>query len=193
MRQPKLPKSNVIELQPAPAVELEQSPLFDEIDVGSELLTIEEDEANGKYQHTATTLERRRALREDICERIVQGVSERQLARIYKVGRNTLRKLRIRLEQSGKLEPLKRRLAGKLGQVAELSADLCIERLESGDVQSNVLPIMMGVALDKKGQLEAGETEHQEEQAGLNVEALNDWVKKLPSDSQSGEKGVNGQ
>lgn len=176
--QPELP-AQVIVLPPA---EVEQAPLFDSFDCGAELLSIEEDAASGK--HNAVTLAKRTELRDELAEMLCRGMSIRNLAKRYRVSRNTLARLIVRLEAAGKMEPLKKRLAGKLGAVAELSADVLLERLENDDLPPNVLPIAMGVAMDKKDMIEArAGVDDGEVDAGLTVEQVNAAVAALNGES----------
>lgn len=134
-----------------------QAELFDRVDVGCELLSIEEDRAANK--HTGSTLERREALRNEICERLCQGVSIRQVCREFApLGRNTVAALVRRLEASGKMEPYKKRMSAKMGQLVEMGTDLLLERAETGDIPTNVLPVMVGIFSDKKALIDGEPT-----------------------------------
>jgi hypothetical protein len=108
-----------------------------------------------KYQHKAKAVTKDEQLCFDICEKLVLGWSERETAKYFQVSRHTIHAMIVELERTAKLAPLKQRIAGKLGLVAELSLDESIRALREGRVQTNVLPIMSGVALDKKTALEA--------------------------------------
>lgn len=108
-----------------------------------------------KYQHTAKGVTKDEELCFAICEKLVQGWSERSVARHFHVSRHTIRAMMEELEKAGKLAPLKQRLSHKLGLVAELSLDEQVRALRAGTVQANVLPIMTGVSLDKKAGLDA--------------------------------------
>ncbi len=129
----------------------QQSALFDEVDLGSELLSIEQDRATNK--HTGSTLDRRQALRDEICMRLCSGLSQRRVAKLYGVGRNTVAALVDRLEKAGKMEPYKKRMAAKLGQGIEQGTDLLLERLEAGDVTTHDLPVVVGILSDKRALL----------------------------------------
>jgi transposase len=183
--QPDLPvqQGTVIVLPPS---DDDQPELFSDPDVGAELLRIESDAAAGKA--TGSTLAARIEMRDQICERLCGGMSIREVCRLYHVGRNTVSALVRRLESAGKMEPVKRRLAAKLSQVAEMSADLLLERIDGGDVPTNVLPISMGVACDKKAAMEERDAEATEApEPGLDWASFNAAVAALPraSDSQS--------
>lgn len=180
--------------------------LFDPVDLGSELLTIDRDAQAGK--HTGTTLERRRALYDEICLRLAEGVSMRKISKTYGVSRNTLAGIQQRLVTSGKMEPYKKRVSAKLGAVVEMSADLLMERLESGDVPTNVLPIAMGVASDKKALIDGEPTSIVvTAEVGLNQESWDGFLAGIskpkeievtvtpvaPADAQSTGKATNDQ
>lgn len=159
--------SQIIESYYPPAVEThdsgssppsppEQFFLFDEVDRGSELLRIDEDRKASR--HTGSILERRQELYDAICERLAAGVAIRKVCRIYGVGRNTVRAIVRRLEASGKMEPLKRRLAAKYGEVIELGTDFFLEKLEAGEVPVTAIPVAVGIFADKKALLEGEPT-----------------------------------
>lgn len=116
-------------------------------------------EAGRKYLHTGKTASRN----EELCEAIVTAyasglVSIRSLAKRLHVGRETIKVIVGMAERAGKLGPLKERIAGKMGRGIELGMELLLERLESGDVPSNVLPIVVGVLVDKKALLDGEAT-----------------------------------
>ena len=48
------------------------------------------------------------------------------------------------------MDDLKQRVSHKLGLIIELGSERLIEKLEAGSVPANVLPIVIGVAVDKK-------------------------------------------
>lgn len=196
-------ETGLVQQRVEPGEWLRQAALFDEVDVGRELLSIEEDKAAGK--HTGTTLERRQVLFDEICMRLVEGVSQRTIARKYGVGRNTLAAMATRLEAAGKLEPYKKRVSRKLGLLVELGTDLMLERVERGDVPTNVLPVMVGIAFDKRALLENEPTailgtQGKEE---FTQAAYDRWLDALPqakgtdvtvaTDSQSTGKEPNDQ
>lgn len=178
-----------------------QPELFDrDPDIGRELLTIDEDRSAGK--HTAAILSRREELAAAIMTRVLAGMSEREAAKLFRVGRNTIAALKRKWESEGKLEPLKRRLVAKLGRAVELGVENSIELLEKGQVPANVLPIMVGVFVEKRALLEGEPTAivHQVKREitpddlakaldAIDVEASIVAPKALPLDSQSGVDG----
>lgn len=157
-----------------------QAFLFDVLDLGSELLVIEEDRAANK--HTGKTLERREELRDLICTRLCEGMSIRAVSRAYGVGRNTVSKLVQRLEAAGKMEPYKKRVSAKLGALVEAGVDAFMEKLANDEVPVNVIPVAVGIFSDKKALLDGeattivGTTAKPE----LSQEAWDKWFAALP-------------
>ncbi len=167
-----------------------QALLFDEVDLGSELLSIEQDRAANK--HTGTTLARRTELRDAICVRLVEGVSQRRIAREFGVSRNTLARLAQLLEASGKMEPYKKRMSAKFAEVIEAGTDLLLQKLEDGTVPANVLPVVVGVFADKKALLDNEPTAiiGTQVKAELTVESWEAWLAGLKTvDAQSTGNG----
>jgi hypothetical protein len=83
------------------------------------------------------------------------------------------------LEDAGKLTGVKERLSKQLGMLAEVTAELAVERVMEGRVPDNVLPIMMGVALDKKAQLDGEATLTVEVRHVLSVDDLAERARQL--------------
>lgn len=159
---------------------VEQAELFDDLDAGCELLSIEADRTGGR--HTGSTLERRAELRDAICLRLVSGVSQREVCRVFHVGRNTVAKLVERLEGQGKMEPYKKRMARKLGQVIEDCVEVFHEKLEKGLVPVQVLPIAAGIFADKRALLEGEPTSILGRvEKGFDEGEYDRWVASLPS------------
>jgi hypothetical protein len=161
----------------AATTDLVQAALFSDLDLGSELLTIEQDAKAGR--HTGTTLERRRELVEVICERLAGGMSIRDICKLYGVGRNTVSALMQRLEAAGRLEPYKKRIAAKLGLAVEMGMDRYLEALASGAVDPDKIPVAVGIFSDKRALLE-GEPTVIAEVRVLAPESINAWVDSLP-------------
>ncbi len=158
-----------------------QAFLFDEVDLGRELLSIAEDKAGNC--HTGTTLERRQALYDEICLRLAEGVSVRKIAKTYGVGRNTLGAIRERLVTSGKMEPYKKRVSASLARVIEGGLELLEEKIDKGDVPTNVLPVVVGVAVDKKALIDGEPTANVSVtvKAELTQKDWDAWLESLPS------------
>jgi transposase len=94
-------------------------------------------------------------------------MSERSVAAAFGVSRNTVSALVAEWEKLGKVEPLKQRLSRKLGLVVDLASDTIIERLRDGKIPDNVLPILFGIAFDKKSLLDGDPTVRVEERVEL--------------------------
>lgn len=165
---------------PAVAELRNQAVLFDELDLGSELLRIEEDRASNK--HTGGTLEKREELRDVICLRLVEGSSIRAVCKEYGVGRNTVSKLVKRLETAGKMEPYKKRVSSKLGAIVEAGADEFLRKLDAGEVPVNVIPVAVGIFSDKKALLDGEATVNVGHVANpeLTQAAYEKWIADLP-------------
>jgi transposase-like protein len=157
-----------------------QALLFDEIDAGSELLTIEQDRTANR--HTGSTLERREELRAAICDRLCEGVSQRRIAREFGVSRNTLAKLIERLETAGKMEPHKKRMSRKLARVIEAGTEEFMTMLEEGRVPVNVLPVAVGIFSDKKALLDGEPTAivTTTEKPAIQPADWDRWLESLP-------------
>ena len=81
-------------------------------------------------RRTGRTLERRRAMVQNILQRSAAGLSQRDLSDLYGVSRQSIRMLLARAEERGEMEPLRRRLSGKLLTSAELASEEILRRLE---------------------------------------------------------------
>lgn len=84
------------------------------------------------------------------------------VARRFQVSPNTVKAVMDVLERAGKLDGIKERLSAKLGLLAEVSAEAAIEAVQSGKCQPNVLPINVGVAIEKKALLDGEVTSRTE-------------------------------
>jgi transposase-like protein len=76
------------------------------------------------------------------------------VAKRFHISPNSVHAVLRVLEENGKLDDLKQRVSRNLGLIAELGCERLIEKLESGCVSANVLPIVVGVAVDKKAILD---------------------------------------
>lgn len=174
-----------------------QARLFDELDLGSELLGIEEDRRSNK--HTGATLDRRAELRDAICLKLCEGVSIRSVCKEFGVGRNTVSKLVKRLEEAGRMEPYKKRVSAKLGQIVEAGTEEFLRKLDAGEVPVNVIPVAVGIFADKKALLDGEATTivGTVVNPALTQDAYEKWFAALPQanvvDAESTGKDGNGQ
>lgn len=81
------------------------------------------------------------------------------VARRFAVSPNTVHAVLQVLEAAGKLDDIKQRVSRSLGLLAEVSAERAIEMVASGACPANVLPINLGVALDKKALIDGDPTQ----------------------------------
>jgi len=80
------------------------------------------------------------------------------VARRFHVSPKTVHAVLEVLEEEGKLARVKERLSAKLGLLAEVSAEAAVEMVVAGKTQANVLPINVGVAIEKKAMLDGEAT-----------------------------------
>jgi hypothetical protein len=103
---------------------------------------------------------------EELCEQMLTAYlkcgSLRAVARKFMVSAHTISAVLRVYEAAGKMAALKQRLSDKLGVTIELATDLLNEKIERGDVPPNVLPIVIGVAVEKKALLDGEATSRTE-------------------------------
>ena len=120
--------SNLVPIQDS-----DQAQLFsaDEFQAGEELVASLEDKVlPDTKRRTGRTLERRRGLVKAILERVAAGMSQRAVAKLFGVSRQSIRMLVERAEDRGELEPIRKRIAHKYYTVAELTTEEMRRRLE---------------------------------------------------------------
>ena len=103
--------SNLVPIQDS-----DQAQLFspDEFKAGEELVASLEDKVvPDTKRRTGRTLERRRGLVKAILERVAAGMSQRDVAKLFGVSRQSIRMLVERAEDRGELEPIRKRIAHK--------------------------------------------------------------------------------
>lgn len=121
------------------AVEQATAPLFSDDFFPEQPALIE---AAKSYEHTGTTASRDGERCAEIVEFLIVSGSARKTARKFHVGRNTLRGIVEVLERAGKLEPLKQRLTGKLGNLVEDTVDAIHEGVVDGTFPATHLGLM---------------------------------------------------
>lgn len=115
------------------------------------------------YAHTGTTSTKDEERAERILAFYLTAGSLRATARHFHVSPNTIKACLEIFAKAGKLDALKQRLSVKLGTVVELATDLLTEKLMDGSVQANVLPIVIGVGVEKKALIDGEATSRTEE------------------------------
>lgn len=150
------------------------------------------------FLHTGKIVDKDDETVQAICEALVLGNSAREIAKKWNVSRNTVAHFREALETAGKLEPHKQRLSKGLGRLAEACMTSLISKAESGVLPATVESIAMGVAIDKKGQIDAGVVPGtQLAEAELDAEAIRaKWAQMkaakvidiAPTEKESGGK-----
>jgi len=81
------------------------------------------------------------------------------VAKRFQVSPHTVHAVIRVLEAAGKLDDIKQRVSRNLGLLAEVSSERAIEMVAEGKCPANVLPINVGVALDKKALLDGDPTQ----------------------------------
>jgi hypothetical protein len=134
-------------------------------------------------EFTGSTLGKDEQLCHQVCEAVLLGHSTRKIARACGISRNSVKAIMGVLEERGKIEPVKRRLSGKLAGVAEACVDHLLEGAEDGAIPYNVAAIAMGIALDKKALLDAepASVVVGEVQEDLRIESVNKLIAGLAS------------
>jgi hypothetical protein len=116
------------------------------------------------YAHTGTTASKDEERAEMVLSYYLVTGSLRATARHFQTSPNTIKAVLDIFATSGKLDALKQRISTKLGTVIELATDLLTEKLMlDGSVPANVLPIVIGVAVDKKALMDGEATSRVEE------------------------------
>lgn len=132
------------------------------------------------YAHTGKTATKDEQRAEEVLSHYLTTGSLRATARHFHVSPNTIKGMCMIFETHGKLDALKQRLSTKLGVTVELATDLLNEKLLDGSVQANVLPIVIGVGVEKKALLD-GEATSRTETAPAPPAQLDDLARYLRS------------
>lgn len=132
------------------------------------------------YTHTGKTT----CKDEELCQLMISFYlatgSLRATARRFSMSAHTVSAVVGVYETSGKMAALKQRLSNKLGVSIELATDLLNEKLLEGCVPANVLPIVIGVGVEKKALLD-GEATSRSEAIPAKPVALGDLAAYLRS------------
>lgn len=128
---------------------------------------------------TGKILSKDEALMIEVAEAVLTGMSDRRIAKQFQVNRRSIRPIMRILEERGKLAPLKERLLARVGEVAELSIQRAMELLEDDLLPAQCIPILMGVAIDKRELLAGGVTARVEERMVIDVTASLEALKAL--------------
>ena len=119
-------------------------------------------EAAKQFLHTGKITCKNEERAAAIASKYLETGSLLATARWFHVSPNTVKAVTEVYEATGKLDDLKQRMSRKLGTIIELTSDRSIEALEAGKVPPNVLPIMLGVAIEKKALLDGEATQRVE-------------------------------
>lgn len=119
-------------------------------------------EAAKRHAHTGTTTSKDEELCEAMLTHYLSTGSLRATASRFSMSAHTVSAVLGLYEASGKMAALKQRLSSKLGVTIELATDVLIQKLERGEVPANVLPIVIGVGVEKKALLDGEATSRAE-------------------------------
>lgn len=114
------------------------------------------------FAHTGKVACKDEERAEAIIQHYLATGSLRATARQFHVSPHTVSAMVAVYSEAGKLDALKQRVSAKLGVVIELATDNLVEKLQDGTVPANVLPIVLGVAVEKKALLDGEATSRSE-------------------------------
>jgi hypothetical protein len=141
--------------KPSKIAEERQPALFQPEDLPSVPMLIE---AAKRCVHTGKIAGKDEERANEVLMQYLQCGSLLATAKRFQVSPNTVKALLEIYEAAGKLDDLKQRVSRKLGTIIELTADRTIDALMAGTIQGNVLPIMLGVSIEKKALLDGDAT-----------------------------------
>lgn len=145
--------------KPAELVEETQPPLF----LDSQLPSLPQlTEAAKCYVHTGKITCKNEQRAADIATAFLETGQYLTVAKRFGISPNTVHAVVEVLERAGKLDDLKQRLSRKLGILAEVSAERAIQMVNDGKCPANVLPINVGVAIEKKALIDGEATQRVE-------------------------------
>lgn len=141
--------------KPAKPSEETQPALFSPVDLPAlpELV-----EGAKRYVHSGKTTCKDEERAAAIAQAYLETGKILPVAKRFHVSPHTVHAVLEVLEQAGKLADLKQRVSRNLGLLAEVSSERAIEMVAEGKCPANVLPINVGVALDKKALLDGDAT-----------------------------------
>lgn len=145
-------------------------------------------------RHTGTTTVKRDWVLRTVMELHVQQWSDRRIAEVCGVSRNTVRALVEHLRGSGKLEPVKKRRADRLDRIMEKQLDSYEEGLDRQSVHPREIPVHWGIFSDKRRELEESmEVTAAGAGPGLDAAQLNELIAALPAATEVGSGADEGK
>lgn len=144
------------------------------------------------YQHNAKTMWSNDEAKcfEILERRLVRRQGKKRIARECGCSKWSVDAVVIEAEERGILAPWKERVSEKLGAIIEDGLDELHERIEAGSIADNVLPVVVGIAFDKKEKLDGGGLPAAPPAPTLNVEALNLFFTMPPENQSDGLKQI---
>lgn len=108
------------------------------------------------YLHTGVLLTKDEELCRGVCADLLLGLSDRQIARKWRISRNSIIGIEIAMRDRGELEPLRKAISGELGEVILMGLRNYKDALSANTINPAQLPIPMAALIDKKGQIDGG-------------------------------------
>ena len=114
------------------------------------------------YAHTGKTTCKDEERAQAIVQAYLSTGSFLAVARRFAISPNTIKAVLVVFEREGKLDEQKQRVSQKLGTVIELATDRMVEKLVADQIPPNVLPVVLGVSVEKKALIDGEATSRTE-------------------------------
>ena len=132
-----------------------------------------------KCDITLTTIQKRRPKLMQLAIRLLsEGCSQRQTAETTGLSRQVIAQIRTQYEEQ--IGNLRDEAATKARNVASQTLDLMMEKVETGEIPANLLPIYFGV-LTEKAELLTGQATSRQETVTHHTVPLQELYDSLPS------------
>jgi hypothetical protein len=158
----------------------EQSELFDESELPAGLEVVMPEETQRK-RFTAEQVARNQGRYREIVHAIAGGMPVRSICKAFSVSHHIVKIIREREPDLVATE--KKRMSASLGHAARMGVEEFMEQVARGEVEAKVLPVAVGIFLDKKALLDGEATARVEHvSSGLpSMEEFRRLVTELPA------------
>jgi hypothetical protein len=150
-----------------------------------------------RYEATGARLLDSDVMAGRMVELLCLGNGVKRVAKILEVSPHCVRAARRKLEEQGKLAPLKERFVTACGEIMEEGAKAVLDAIISGKMHPNFIGSTVGIFFDKRAlalgeptSISVGATAQLRPEA-LSVKALNSWMERLPGECESTGNGHN--
>lgn len=106
------------------------------------------------FLHTGVLTTKDEELCRGVCRDLLLGASDRQIARKWRISRNSIVGIELAMRERGELEPLKKAISDELGSIIVMGLRNYKDALAANLISPGQLPIPMAALIDKKGQLD---------------------------------------